>query len=253
MERVRVGGFDTVTATRRELAEQMVRDCSRRTPATLPKLVFSSNGQGIALAGSDRDFARIMGEADIIHADGQSVVIASKLLTKTPIRERCATTDFFHDAARAAEEAGLSFFIFGGTEARNAGAVDAIRSLYPKLTIAGRCNGYFPPEQNDEICAKIRHSRADVLWVGLGKPSEQYWCFQNRDKLAGVGWMKTCGGLYAFLVGETPRAPAWMQNIGLEWLYRTIQEPRRLAWRYFATNPAAVYRILRLTGATRDR
>lgn len=253
MERVRVGGFDTVTVTRRELAEQMVRDCSKRTPVTLPKLVFSSNGQGIALAGSDLDFGRIMNEADIIHADGQSVVIASKLLTRTPIRERCATTDFFHDAARAAEDAGLSFFIFGGKEAQNARAVDAIRRLYPKVRIAGRCNGYFPSDQNNAICAQIRGSRADVLWVGLGKPRQEYWCVENREKLAGIGWVKTCGGLYSFLTEEAPRAPVWMQSLGLEWLYRTLQEPQRLVWRYLTTNPKAFWRIVRHTGGPPDR
>src|SRR5687767_8685751 len=118
---VTVGGFPTIRATREEFAALMVRDCiaNRQKPHTLPKLVFSSNGQGISLAGTDPTFADAMSRADVIHADGMSVVIASRLLTKRPLPERICTTDFFHNAASAAVRSGLSFFLLGGTESQN--------------------------------------------------------------------------------------------------------------------------------------
>src|SRR5690242_21788201 len=99
---VKLGGLDTIIATRREFAEMMVADCrAARSCAnpSLPKLVFSSNGQGVSLAGTDRDFAAAMAAADMIHADGMPVVYASRLFTRTPLTERIAPTDFFPAAA----------------------------------------------------------------------------------------------------------------------------------------------------------
>ncbi|MET1754017.1 WecB/TagA/CpsF family glycosyltransferase [Novosphingobium sp. RD2P27] len=250
-ERVLVGGLPTVRASRKELAAMMVADCQLARDAGgswLPKLVFSSNGQGVALAGMDDAFRDVMLEASWIHADGQSVVFASKM-TAAPLPERIATTDFFHDAARAAIEGGLSFYIFGGSENQNRNAVERIRVLYPELKIVGRRNGYFDPAENNEICQDIRESGADVLWVGLGKPRQEEWCVRNRDQLRGIGWVKTCGGLYAFLSGEAPRAPDWMQSLGLEWLFRAMRDPKRLLWRYLTTNPYSIYRLIRYTNA----
>lgn len=243
-----VGGLPTLVATRTELARIMIEDCHRAQsePGRLPPLVFSSNGQGIALAGRDADFARAMAEADIIHADGMSVVFASRL-TKTPLPERIVTTDFFHDAARAASAHGLSFFMLGASEAVNAAAVETITRLYPQLRIAGRHHGYFDEGEDEDICRLIRASGADVLWLGLGKPRQEFWAVRNRERLAGLGWIKTCGGLQAYLAGTEKRAPAWMQQAGLEWLFRMLADPRRLAWRYFTTNPQALIRLFRDT------
>src|SRR5690606_21532896 len=100
---------------------------------------------------------------------------------------------------------------------------------------------------NDRICAEIRTAKPDVLWVALGKPRQEFWCRENREQLRGIGWIKTCGGLYAFLAGDVPRAPLWMQKAGLEWLFRTFDDPGRLIWRYFATNPYAFFRLLTKT------
>lgn len=247
--RVTVGGFSTISCTRTELAQVMLGDCREARAHIenwLPKLVFSSNGQGIALAGQSEHFAQVMAEADIIHADGMPVVFASKL-TDAPIPERISTTDFFHDAARVAETRGLRFFMLGAKEVQNAKAVDAIRARYPKLQIVGRHHGYFGPDEDAEICDKIRASGADVVWVALGKPRQEEWCVRNRERLIGVGWLKTCGGLYAFLADDAPRAPEWMQRFGLEWLFRSIDDPKRLAWRYLTTNPYAAYRLFRYT------
>jgi N-acetylglucosaminyldiphosphoundecaprenol N-acetyl-beta-D-mannosaminyltransferase len=246
---VTVGGFRTIRATREKLAALMVRDCiANRTARTaLPKLVFSSNGQGISLAGTDLAFASAMSQADIIHADGMSVVMASRLLTNRPLPERIATTDFISNAAPAAVEAGLSFFLLGSSESQNKAAHDALRSRYPGLRIAGRHHGYFDEHADERLCAEIVASGTDVLWVALGKPRQEFWCVQNRHRLTGVSWIKTCGGLFSYLSDEVSRAPVWMQDYGLEWLYRTAQEPTRLAWRYLLTNPHSLYRMVRFS------
>lgn len=141
--RVVVGGFPTIQIRRAEFARLMVNDCkaAKLDPASwLPKLVFSSNGQGLALAGQSAEFRNTMMQASWIHADGQSVVIASRM-TKAPLPERIATTDFFHDAAIAAVSNGLKFYIFGGSEQQNSRAVQRMIELYPDINIVGRRNG----------------------------------------------------------------------------------------------------------------
>lgn len=112
-----VAGLKTVCLPKDQLADIMVTDCLwARENKMAPKVVFSSNGQGISLSASSNTFAKAMDEADLIHADGQSVVLASRWFTKKAIPERSATTDLFHNAAVKAQAAGLSFYMLGASE-----------------------------------------------------------------------------------------------------------------------------------------
>jgi len=243
--RVLVGGLKTARLSRRDLIAQMVADCAnaRVDISHEPKLVFTANGHSIALAATDRKFRRLLEEADILHADGQPIVLASRLLTDTPIPERSATTDFIHDAADAAERHGLRFFLLGGTEDVNADCANVLRRMYPDLVIAGRRNGYFKRGEEIAICDVINRSGADIVWVGLGVPLEQEFCARNREQLT-AGWLITSGGCFNFVTGEYERAPIWMQASGFEWLHRLWREPRRLWRRYVLTNPLAALLLL---------
>ena len=249
LETVCVGGFDTVRADRDELADWMTARClaSREAPGTPPAVILSSNGQGIALQGKNPGYDSATATADVIHADGMPVVMASRLMTRTPIRGRSATTDLFHDVARRSTKHGLKFYVLGAKEEQNRRAVEKMRERYPGLQIVGNRHGYFTEEQEPAICADIVASGADVLWVALGKPKQEIWSMRNRERLTGIGCIKTCGGLYAFLAGDVKRAPDVMQKSGMEWLYRLLGDPSRLARRYTATNAQALYRILRHT------
>jgi len=88
----------------------------------------------------------------------------------------------------------------------------------------------------------------DILWVSMGVPREQQFIVRNRHRLTSVGVIKTSGGLFDWLSGSRPRAPVWMQNAGLEWLWRVWLEPKRLGWRYLKTNPLAAYLLLTRSG-----
>ena len=87
--------------------------------------------------------------------------------------------------------------------------------------------------------------KPDILWIGLGVPLEQQFIERNIDRLTGVGVVKTSGGLFDFISGKNPRAPQWMQDAGLEWVYRAMREPRRLGMRYLTTNPQAIGALIR--------
>ena len=245
-----VGGVKIACLSRQDLAELMTEECvdARVAADRKPRLVFSANGNSIARVAVDSDFRRDYEAADIIHADGQPVVLASRLLTQAPIPERSATTDYFLDAAEEAQKSGLRFFLLGATEAVNARCAEILKQRYPGLQIVGRRNGYFAREDEAAICEEINASGADVVWVGLGVPLEQAFCVRNKHRLS-AGWLVTCGGCFNFVTGDYSRAPAWMQAAGLEWLYRLAREPRRLFWRYAVTNPRAIFLMLTRTVA----
>jgi N-acetylglucosaminyldiphosphoundecaprenol N-acetyl-beta-D-mannosaminyltransferase len=246
---VTVGGLATACLSRNGLARMMLQDCldARANPNRQPKLVFASNGHAIALAAQDEAFRFTFEQADIIHADGQAAVFASRM-TRTPIPERSATTDFIHDASRIAAQHGLRFFLFGATEEANAEAARVLRETYPGLQIVGRRHGYFGRDEEDQICDEINLTQPDVIWVGLSVPLEYEFAVRNKTRLR-AGWLVTCGGCYNFVTGAYKRAPGWMQAVGLEWLFRLVKEPKRLFWRYAVTNPLAIFLLLTRTSS----
>lgn len=248
-DEVIVGGLKTACLSRDALTRVMVQEClaARADERRLPKLIFTTNGHSIAFAATDASFRRQLDAADMLHADGMPAVFASKF-TRTPIPERTATTDFIHDSAKAAADAGLSFYLLGATEEINARAEAELKRLYPNLRIAGRRNGYFAREDEAAVCDAINASSADVLFVGLGVPKEMEFSIRNKHRL-NAGWIVTCGGCFNFLVGDYARAPGWIQATGFEWLHRFLREPRRLFWRYAVTNPLALFLLATRTHA----
>jgi exopolysaccharide biosynthesis WecB/TagA/CpsF family protein len=245
---VLVGGLITACLSRDGLARVMLQDClDARGRERAPKLVFASNGHAMALAAQDQDFRATLEQADIIHADGQAAVFASRM-TRTPIPERSATTDFIHDAAKMGAEHGLRFFLLGATEEANAAAARILEQTYPGLKIVGRRHGYFSRDEEEEICDEVNLTMPDVVWVGLSVPLEYQFAVRNKSRLK-AGWLITCGGCYNFVTGAYARAPRWMQVVGLEWLFRLIKEPKRLFWRYAVTNPLAIFLLLTRTSS----
>lgn len=239
-----IGGVPTAVLGARGLADCLVADClaHRAQPDRCPTMVFSTNGHTLSMAALDRNFRDDLLKADIIHADG-GVIVAASRLTQARIPERTATTDFIHHAAQAASEAGgLRFFLLGSTEDVNRAAGERLMALYPHVSIVGHHQGYFRPDDEEAICRQISESRADVVWVGLGKPLEQRFCVRNRSRIR-AGWIITCGGCFHYLTGDYKRAPLWMQKTGLEWLHRMVFGPKYLIARYLTTNPHALYLI----------
>ena len=235
-KKIRLGGLTIAVSTRAEAAKYLVDYALHKRAGTKPLYVTSANGQVLSMCARDPDIRALFDKADLIHADGQPMVVASRRYCSNPLPERVATTDLFHDIAKVAESWGASFYIFGAAEAINARATANIRTKYPLLNIAGRRNGYYSADEESDIVHKINALRPDILWVSLGAPLEQQFVCRNISKLTNVGVIKTAGGLLDFVAGERKRAPKWMQDWSLEWLYRTWLEPARLGPRYLETN-----------------
>lgn len=242
----RLGSLPIVRAGMEDSADAFVRlALERRGAGGRPFYSTSANGQVIALCEHDSNFRTMTRQADQIHADGMSVVLYSKLSSANPLPERVATTDLVHAVAARAATAGVSFYFLGASEEVNARAVENMAKAYPGLHFAGRRNGYFDRAEEDAIVEAINAAAPDILWIGFGVPLEQQFVVRNIDRLHNVGLIKTSGGLFDFLAGSKSRAPQWMQKLGLEWLYRMLLEPRRLAIRYLTSNPVAIYAMLR--------
>ena len=245
-----IGGLPIAVIDRARSAALMVDTAlARRNTAQRPLVFTSANGQVLSMCARDARIRDLFLDADLIHADGMPLVFVSRFLNKTPLPERVATTDLFHDTAIVAQQRGASIYLLGATKAVVDQAVRRTRELYPALKIAGYSSGYLRRDGDEErIIADINHAQPDILWLGLGAPAEQSFAARNRDKLHGVGLIKTSGGLFDFVSGKNTRAPAWMQRLGLEWAYRIYLEPRRLAGRYLMTNPHAIFLLLTRTG-----
>ena len=243
--RTLIGGLNLIAMNRNQWTQAMVADViERRGHHLAPRLLSSANGNVIAQYHRDAQLRADIDAMDCIDADGMPLVFASKLISSTPLPERMATTDFFHDAAKASESHGIRFYLLGGTAEVNAAAVANVRIRYPALVIAGARNGYFADGEIPGILTDIQNTQTDILWVGLGVPKEQAFLAHHASRLRGVAWAKSCGGLLNFLAGTYNRAPNWMQEAGLEWLHRALSEPGRLGKRYATTNIAAAWHIL---------
>ncbi|WP_296570355.1 WecB/TagA/CpsF family glycosyltransferase [Phreatobacter sp.] len=242
---VTVGDVPIAVLDRATTADWMIRAARERRRGRRPLYLTSANGEVLARVAAEPDLAALVRAADQIVADGQPLVVASRLRCHTPLPERVATTDLFHDVARRAEETGVSFYLFGATSEENARAVANVRRAYPRLRIAGHCHGFLAGAALQAKIAEIDALAPDILWLAMGVPHEQRFVATHADRLTRVGMIKTSGGLFNFLSGTNRRAPAWMQRASLEWAYRIWLEPRRLFWRYAVTNPKAIYLMAR--------
>jgi exopolysaccharide biosynthesis WecB/TagA/CpsF family protein len=245
-----IGGLPIAMIDRAESAQLMVDIAlARRNTSRAPLIFTSANGQVLSMCARRAGMRELFLKADLIHADGMPLVFVSRLFHKTPLLERVATTDLFHDVAPVAQRRGARIFFLGAAKSVVDQATRHVRTLYPDLNIVGHGSGYLRRQgDEDRIINDINGARPDILWLGLGAPAEQDFAVRNRERLHGVGLIKTSGGLFDFLSGKNSRAPAWMQNAGLEWAYRIYLEPRRLAGRYLMTNPHALFVLLTRTG-----
>jgi N-acetylglucosaminyldiphosphoundecaprenol N-acetyl-beta-D-mannosaminyltransferase len=247
---VRLGGLPVAVVSRGDSAKVMVDEAvKRRKLWRYPAYLTSTNGEVTYRCAASKIERALFLKADAIHADGMTHVFVSRLKCGVPLPERVATTDLFHDVAREAESRGATMFMLGATEASNSIAAQIVGDRYPGIRLVGRRHGFFASDDEEVVaCDQIAALAPDILWVSMGVPREQQFIVRNRHRLTSVGVIKTSGGLFDFLSGARPRAPAWMQNAGLEWLWRMWLEPKRLGWRYLKTNPWAIYLLLTKSG-----
>lgn len=171
---------------------------------------------------------------DLILADGVPVVWASRLLGR-PLPERVAGIDLMLGMLRPRNGNGYRVYCLGATEDVLTAAARRIAADYPHIRLVGLQNGYFTNHEQPAIVAAIADAKPDILLVGMSSPKKERFLARWRDEL-GVPVCHGVGGSFDVLAGKVRRAPLAWQRLGLEWLYRVCQEPRRLWRRYLVTN-----------------
>jgi N-acetylglucosaminyldiphosphoundecaprenol N-acetyl-beta-D-mannosaminyltransferase len=177
-------------------------------------------------------------ECDVLLADGQSIVWASRLLGR-PLPERVAGIDLFERLLALADEEGASIYLLGARPDVLARLETAATSRFRRLRIAGSHHGYFDQSESASIAQDIRRSGADMLFIGMTSPKKEIFLGTFGPTLD-VPILHGVGGSFDILAGQTRRAPLAWQRLGMEWAYRLLQEPRRLWWRYLKTNTAFI-------------
>lgn len=240
---ISIAGIKTACLDRKGLVEYILTSIDSYSHGSSSRIVFDINGHGISLAHSNNSYMKALKQADIIHADGQSIVTFSSWLSGPSVPERTATTDLIHDVPRLCSKTVKHFFL-GSTQENLQNCTDIMQKRYNNFSVCGSYHGYFCENESDKVIAAINAAGANILWVGMGKPLEQEWIVKYRNQL-NVPVIISCGGCFNYVTGVYKRAPEWMQKFGLEWLHRMLSQPRALFFRYLLTNPHAVYCVLK--------
>lgn len=276
MESVSVLGVRIDAATKQSLRCEVAR-MLRGDDLTI---VAKVNSEFLVRAAADPEFAEYLTGTDLNIADGIGVLWAARFLTlettevpilrsllilgqavcslaglvvkpsycRDPLPERIPGVEALHSMLEAAEETGASAFFLGAGAEVNERARQAIAGRHPRLRIAGGRDGYRSGE--DEAIQEIEESGASLLVVALGSPKQEYWIRDHRTGLSRVRVAVGEGGSLDFIAGDFRRAPVWMQEMGLEWLWRLFMNESRStsgnrARRVWNAVPVFIWRVVR--------
>ncbi len=240
--RVNICGIQIDNVTMAEVMDEMNRLIQERKLS----YIVTPNADHIVKLQKDQEFRRIYEDAALVLADGMSLIWAGMFLG-TPLREKVSGSDLLPEFCRVAAKKGHRLFFLGGREGAAKQAKEVLEKLYPGIKIVG---AYAPPmgfEKNPDECQKIetmiKEASPDALFVGLGAPKQERWIYNNYRKLnipvsAGIGVS------FEFMAGIVKRAPRWMCDTGVEWLWRLLMEPKRLWKRYLVEDPIFFWFVL---------
>lgn len=233
--------------TRIAVGHALVDDCTRdRVCASIishakregrPAYVVTANAQHIVLLNKDHEFREIYENADLVLADGVSLLIAAHLSGRI-IHERIPGVDIFRQLCGLAAENNLRVFLLGGRPGSAERAAEALQSDFANF----HCVTYCPPQDFEQtvtglnaVADAITSYHPHLLFVALGAPKQEHWIYNHGLQLS-VPVSIGVGGSFEMVGGVITRAPLWIQNIGCEWLYRLCREPRRMWHRYTVGN-----------------
>lgn len=199
------------------------------------------NANNLNVYTENKPYARALLDSDFILPDGIGVKLAARM-TGQALSQNLNGTDLFPVLMRSLESINGSIFLLGAEDTVLQRAAESIRRRFPLVRIAGTRNGYFGPDDEADIARQINESGADVVIVGMGTPRQELWMARNAARLR-VSAVFCMGGLIDFLGGKNARAPMWMRQAGLEWVFRIVQEPRRMWKRYVVGNPVFLWRV----------
>jgi N-acetylglucosaminyldiphosphoundecaprenol N-acetyl-beta-D-mannosaminyltransferase len=200
---------------------------------------------------SDKQLFESVRSCDLINADGQSIIWAARFLGRY-LPERVTGIDLMQKLVNLAAQRKYKCFFLGAVEEVVKKVVEIYSTKYGKEIIAGYNNGYFIQEEEEEISNKISNSQPQLLFVAMTSPRKENFLYKYRDNFSKINFTMGVGGSFDVIAGVTKRAPLFMQKYGLEWLYRLLQEPRRMWRRYLIGNFIFIWYILKEKFCRRD-
>jgi len=241
MKAVSILGLKVTSGEISELNDAIARLVQRGKPS----FVLSANVHGFNLASHLPWLADFYTQADLVHIDGDGIILAGKLLG-AEIGPKITWADWAWSLARDFAERRSRLFLLGGPPGLAHAAADALMLHAPNLIIEGVQHGYFKKEglENEAVLEIINQAKPDILWVGMGMPLQEKWVLDNYQRLDVKVYM-ICGAAFTYMAGCVSRCPDWILKVHSEWVWRLLQDPRGKAVRYLYGNPAFLLRVLR--------
>jgi exopolysaccharide biosynthesis WecB/TagA/CpsF family protein len=236
--RLEVLGVPFTPLTRRAAVDAAEELYERESPAW----IAVENAHAMNLASSDPSHRDVLRRADMVLNDGKGMLLAARLLGDRFPEDLHGNT-FTPALLERAADRGWPVFFMGAAPGVAEQAAEKLTAANPKLNIVGTHDGFIKGKE-EAVLQSIRDAETGLLFVGMGMPLQEQWLDQNLAK-TGARLASTVGAFYDFEAGVVPRAPSWMNKLGVEWVYRMLKEPKRLWRRYIIGNPLFVYRILR--------
>jgi exopolysaccharide biosynthesis WecB/TagA/CpsF family protein len=223
-------------------APDALQEVERLHQGGAPAMVAYVNAHTLNLSTQRDSLREALNRAALVLNDGSGLSLAAKL-QGTRFPDNLNGTDFTPRVLALAAKRGWRVFFLGAKPGVAEAAARVMVERLPGLQVAGTHDGHFPPERDEEVAARVRASAASLILVAMGNPRQEEWLTAHLDKTGcrlGMG----VGAFFDFAAGNVPRAPAWMRGLGVEWMYRLVQEPSRMWRRYVLGNPLFVGRIL---------
>lgn len=235
---IRMLGLRIDNVTMDEAVENLVESMLEKRKT---RLCFV-NADCANIAYRNEAYRECLGSANLVLADGIGMKLAGKALRRE-IRQNVNGTDLFPLLLAEMEREQLSLYLLGAMPGVAEAVAEYVHSSFPGVRIAGFHHGFFTPEEELKVVESVRATAPDCLLVGFGAPRQDLWTATHIDS-TGATVAMGIGGLLDFYSGRISRAPQWMREIGMEWFYRFMQEPRRMWRRYFVGNVVFLWRVM---------
>lgn len=203
-----------------------------------------SNVHTTVMAHDNDKYYKVQSESLLSVPDGKPLSVVGK--RQYPDMDRVTGPDFMRRIFEESKNRNIRHYFYGTTIETLEGLMKAIGEKYPWLNVVGYEPSVFRPmstEEEIELANRINATNPDFVWVALGAPRQEEFCQRNEGRISGL--MVGVGGAFNVVAGLIPEAPQWMQDCSLEWLYRWLQEPKRLFKRYFETNTKFIWYLMR--------
>ena len=205
------------------------------------------NASKVVMMSKDEQLRKVIAACPIVNADGQSVVVASRLLRRR-LPERVAGIDLFLELVARSAVDGRSVYFLGARDEVLEEMIRRFLQQFPGLRIAGSRNGYW--DDDAAIVEQVRAAAPDLVFLAIPSPRKEFWLAKHLPEM-GVPFAMGVGGSFDVVAGKVKRAPVWVQRIGCEWVYRLVQEPRRMWKRYLVGNTTFVWLTVKEWWSTR--